>query len=1181
VSGDSQESAGPRVEGRAEDVNTSVCSSPRASARLPRLFAAAVALALLGLLALGSSALAAGETSYVLGSSVAYGCSMTEPGAVATNETTGDFYVLDRATGLVSHRKPNGECVTITPPEAKPLPKTGVGGIAVDNSSASPSFGDLYVSVRSKSGTEPVETVDKFDAEGTFLSAVANEFELIHGIGVDTTGKLWVYEGKLEEAKLESFTNATVNVLVEAIELQIACLPRRGLAVGPNAESFYIVAGRENRQEKCENTVPVAVKLNGAGETETSSVGTGEPGGPAFFAQLDNDATTGLGVNPATGEVFFDHGTYVNAFSPSGLFVQRFGDEPGPAALQAGTGVAVNGASSSVYVIDAREGGVLDTFVPKSFEELTPEQRELSDGRAWEQVTPENKLGASLYSISKFFGQVQASEDGNAITYTSNAPIVTNPPTNRAPEPAQNLSRRGSSSWSVEDILPPAGDQAAGYAGSTGTFYETFTYDLSAGFMTPAEHEKVTATEPRLSPEATESAPFKRDLTRPSSECEPVPSTCYLALVSSQNETSEVPFGAINGLAQVRLTNAIPDGHDAVLLSSVPLTPEGVTQNEPEGLYEWATGGELKLVSVFPSGEGPGEAGQQLRLGGPGENNGSIMRNAISTCPQGHPSPCAEDGTRVVWSTGAGTERLYLRDTAKGETIRLDSREGLIKQPKAGRAIYQTASADTRRIFFTDVSPLTSNATTEKGEEAEEEAENRGFGDLYVCEVPSEAPNLECHLKDLTAEVKASNEEAGVQGVIGANEEGTTVYFVADANLGAHGAAGNCVPRAGAEAEEERAGLIKSGQCSLYVEHFNGTEWEAPVFIASLSSLDENDWAAPVVAGGLSKLTSRVSPKGGYLAFMSLRSLTGYNNVDVNPVAKGARDEEVFLYSEAAGKIQCVSCKAGGPPQGVFDTEGSGEGAGLLIDRPENWREMWVAANIPGWTGRSISAAVYQSRYLSDSGRLFFNSADALVPAAEGALRKEKVHGVETSVGVSNVYEFEPNGVGDCASEHGCVSLLSGGASKQESAFLDASTSGNDVFFLTQQALAATDHDAVIDLYDARVCTIGSPCITAPPEPPKPCSGEACKGSVTTVPAAPGSPPTTQPGPGNIGAKIEVRGEEAKKPPVVKKPPPLSRAQKLKKALKKCAKIKNKKKHAACVKAAKKKYGPLKKKGKR
>ena len=47
-------------------------------------------------------------------------------------------------------------------------------------------------------------------------------------------------------------------------------------------------------------------------------------------------------------------------------------------------------------------------------------------------------------------------------------------------------------------------------------------------------------------------------------------------------------------------------------------------------------------------------------------------------------------------------------------------------------------------------------------------------------------------------------------------------------------------------------------------------------------------------------------------------------------------------------------------------------------------------------------AALYQSRYLSNNGRLFFDSADSLVAA--------DVNGKE------DVYEFEPAGVGGCGS---------------------------------------------------------------------------------------------------------------------------------------------------------------------
>ena len=136
----------------------------------------------------------------------------------------------------------------------------------------------------------------------------------------------------------------------------------------------------------------------------------------------------------------------------------------------------------------------------------------------------------------------------------------------------------------------------------------------------------------------------------------------------------------------------------------------------------------------------------------------------------------------------------------------------------------------------------------------------------------------------------------------------------------------------------------------------------------------------------------------------------------------------------------------------------SGEGLGLLVDRREVWLGHWLAGNIPGWTAQSIKSALFQSRYLSDEGRLYFNSPDSLVPAA--------------SNGKEDVYEYEPSGVGSCQSPSGgCVSLISGGSSDRESAFIEATPDGGNVFFVTEARLLPQDTDTAFDIYDARECT--------------------------------------------------------------------------------------------------------------
>jgi hypothetical protein len=210
---------------------------------------------------------------------------------------------------------------------------------------------------------------------------------------------------------------------------------------------------------------------------------------------------------------------------------------------------------------------------------------------------------------------------------------------------------------------------------------------------------------------------------------------------------------------------------------------------------------------------------------------------------------------------------------------------------------------------------------------------------------------------------------------------------------------------------------------------------------------------------------------------MSERPLTGYDNRDAT---SGQRDQEVFLYDGAAGKLICASCNpTGARPSGRQGPPGV---PGALVDDTENWKNRWYAANIPGWTNVDNQHALYQSRYLSDSGRLFFNSSDALLPA--------------DSNGTEDVYQYEPLGIGSCEAETatyspvsgGCVDLISSGTSDKESAFVDASASGEDVFFLSSAKLGPADVDTALDLYDARV---GGG--AAPPVEPVECSGDACQ----------------------------------------------------------------------------------------
>ena len=401
-----------------------------------------------------------------------------------------------------------------------------------------------------------------------------------------------------------------------------------------------------------------------------------------------------------------------------------------------------------------------------------------------------------------------------------------------------------------------------------------------------------------------------------------------------------------------------------------------------------------------------------------------------------------------------------------------------------------------------------------------------------------DAGTLKCQLSDLTPAVPG--EGAAVQGgVLGVSEDGSWVYFVADGRLGSGAPRGTC-------------GVSSPGACNLFVLHFNGTSWEEPKFITSLSEEDSNDWSED-----LSGQPTRVSPDGQWLELMAQESLTGYDNRDA---VNGRLDAEVYLYDAGTSRLSCASCDpTGARPVGreYFQLE---PGSGGLVGGPRSiWGSSeWVAANVPGWQHTNIGEEVqdHQSRYLSDGGRLFFNTDDALVP--------QDVNGTQ------DVYEFEPPGVGTCTtasvtfSEHsgGCVGLVSSGTSPTESGFLDASEGGGDVFFITGERLVPQDFDTSLDIYDAHECTTQVPCRPVVGSPP-PCStGDACKPAPTPQPAIYGSPSSaTFSGVGNVTPAMA--GGAA--------PKSLSRSQKLARALKACH-AKRGKARAVCERRARKRY---------
>ncbi len=682
------------------------------------------------------------------------------------------------------------------------------------------------------------------------------------------------------------------------------------------------------------------------------------------------------------------------------------------------------------------------------------------DGRAFEMVSPPNKNGGQIEAVPLGSGVIQASTSGEEVAYLATVPFGQHVEGNTT-EFAQMLAVRESSGWRSSDITTHDSG-VVGKAIGVGNEYRFFSSDLSSALV---EQLSVGEEPPLLSSEAAERTIYVRNDVTDS----------YRPLVTRANTRKGAVIKPVEELLARTFVAATPNLEYVVLASYEALTPDAapVSRGYSGTLYEWANGA-LELVSVLPDGHQalpPGGADGAFLGNDPPAGN---VRNAISS-----------NGDRVVWGDEESTEErsLFMSDmvTGAGKSVQLDAAQG-VEEPEEHEAVFQAASTDGSRVFFTDGQALTRDSTA------------GGFGksDLYVCDIHEEAGGLVCHLEDLTvdqnhgesARVRGDVEGKDVGTLIGAAENGRSVYFIARGVL-----------TTAANSEHE---VAKAGQNNLYTESYDAETgvWTRQ-FIATLSEEDVGDWGRQ---NGLRALTASASPNGQYLVFMSDQELTGYNNTDIN---SGKHDEEVFLYNATTNDLACVSCHpSGGQPTGMLDQGALTSVETPLVDGAGAWVGHWLAGSVSGWTSLTLSNSLYQPRYLSNTGRLFFDSTDDLTNRA--------VNGQE------DVYEYEPAGVGGCTGESvtfsaasgGCVELISGGTSSEESAFVDASESGDDVFFVTAAQLVPQDVDHSLDLYDAHVCSQEALCFSpVASQPPLPCdeSGSCRNSSQTAVMEPPAS----------------------------------------------------------------------------
>jgi hypothetical protein len=193
---------------------------------------------------------------------------------------------------------------------------------------------------------------------------------------------------------------------------------------------------------------------------------------------------------------------------------------------------------------------------------------------------------------------------------------------------------------------------------------------------------------------------------------------------------------------------------------------------------------------------------------------------------------------------------------------------------------------------------------------------------------------------------------------------------------------------------------------------------------------------------------ARASTDGSVFMFDTNAPIPGFQN---NTAGFG----QVYRYDAGTDSLTCVSCQ----PAGVAATGNA-----------------YISYDNRGAVSNDSPRSTVDSRAMSaDGGRIFFDSPDPLVPRASNGRR--------------NVYEWERDGEGTCASADGCLYLISSGTSSEDSFFLDNSESGDDVFFNTSSGLNPADTDEAYDAYDARVPHPGD---QTPPSAPPPCEASGC-----------------------------------------------------------------------------------------
>lgn len=847
-------------------------------------------------------------------------------------------------------------------------------------------------------------------------------------------------------------------------------------------------------------------------------------------------------------------------------------------------------AWSTVWPVGALGAGDINQSACPSSTESSPGFRSyMPDCRAYELVSPPYKEGAAIFEPAAI---ATNGEDVIWHVFGTTGGLENEPVDATVGEPSLASYRltRTATGWRYTALTPPANPYLVSALLAVSPDEQLSRMLWGAQTVIPPHKEDIYVQD-RPGGKLLLVGPGYR----PEHAAEELGVEEMLDIVGASNDLSHSVFS---------IKSAVPGGHS-------DLWPGDTTVAGDRSLYEYVYSGtpspEPMLVGVAA---GPGEdkhlpsesptlvSNCGTEFGGAGREKSSAY-NAIS-----------KDGGTIFFTAlecgGSPTvNELYAR-IGGVKTVKIS--EPVLPGGAAGECNtgepcataahksgeFQGADEHGRRVFFTSEQPLVNGAPEEGVKLYEERLEGTGPAAKVV------------EVSDLSNPAGYAGVNPEVQGVVRVSEDGSHVYFVAKAVLAstngegkspstqtsspytdnmyvyepdpAHPGTSRVVFVATLLTEAELfATFIASGEeCSVVEERAThakvAAEEEARSKGASTEEVHNAGEAADTNV--LNALLGTFGPSCNLASlFEDFSVWSGFGTGDQRP-AQATPDGRFLVFTSSADLREEKLTKVSPLPQikesfkvpqlFEYDAEGGPAKSGALrrisigqdgtYGDNGNVSTFHDVAQIPvqKYNGQDLPAkAGMQSAVSNDGLRVFFTSAAPLAPGAVSGepsvfeYREGNVYLISDGRDGSLVGNSEPTpGAPD---GQPTVQLWGIAAGTQPA--------GRDVFFTSADPLVPQAGDSQQTLYDAREAG-GFPAPALAPG----CLGETCRGEAGTAPQL-----------GLAGSSSQLSGENLAPPPQ-SKPKALTRAQKLARALKACAK-KPKRRRARCRARARRLYG--------